>query len=97
VQINTPIQPGNSGGPVIDDRGLVIGVVVSKLNALRVVRATGDIPQNVNFAIGLRSVQTFLEAQSTKYTAESDGTKDISASSERASAATVRVMCLAIP
>ena len=93
VQINSPVQPGNSGGPVIDDRGLVIGVVVSKLDALKVVRATGDIPQNVNFAIGLRSIQTFLESQSTKYLVEADGTRDISAASERASMSTVRVIC----
>ena len=93
VQVNTPVQPGNSGGPVIDDRGLVIGVVVSKLDALKVVRATGDIPQNVNFAIGLRSIQTFLESQNTKYVVEADGTRDISAASERASMSTVRVIC----
>ena len=50
-QISAAVQPGNSGGPLFDSRGNVIGVVVSKLNAQRVAEMTGgDIPQKVNFA-----------------------------------------------
>jgi tol-pal system protein YbgF len=60
IQITAPVQPGNSGGPVIDRAGLVIGVVQSKLDALRVVKATGDIPQNVNFAVSLDVLADFL-------------------------------------
>lgn len=50
-QISLPIQPGNSGGPLFDDAGNVIGVVLSKLNALKVAKYTGDLPQNVNYAL----------------------------------------------
>jgi S1-C subfamily serine protease len=62
-QITAPVQRGNSGGPVLDVNGDVLGVVVSKLNALRVAMATGDVPQNVNFAIDGKIARAFVEAQ----------------------------------
>jgi peptidyl-prolyl cis-trans isomerase B (cyclophilin B) len=60
IQITAPVQSGNSGGPLMDASGLVIGVVQSKLDALRAARTTGDIPQNVNFAISLDVLADFL-------------------------------------
>lgn len=62
LQISAPVQPGNSGGPVLDQNGGVIGVVVSKLNAIKAASITGDIPQNVNFAIKTGVATAFLEA-----------------------------------
>jgi TPR repeat protein len=62
LQIAAPVQQGNSGGPLLDRHGLVIGVVQSKLNALRIAGVTGDIPQNVNFAVNSATLQSFLEA-----------------------------------
>jgi len=59
-QISAPVQPGNSGGPLLDGSGNVVGVVVSKLNAQRIARSTGDIPQNVNFAIKGAEALDFL-------------------------------------
>ncbi len=61
LQISAPVQPGNSGGPLLDENGNVIGVVTSKLNALRTLARTGDIPQNVNFAIRASALTAFLE------------------------------------
>ena len=61
-QLSAPVQPGNSGGPVVDERGHVVGVVVAKLNALGVARSQGDIPQNVNFAIKSAQAISFMEA-----------------------------------
>ena len=60
MQITAPVQPGNSGGPVIAGDGEVVGVVVSKLDAQLVAEATGDIPQNVNFAIRGEIAKLFL-------------------------------------
>lgn len=59
-QISAPVQPGNSGGPLLDMGGNVVGVIVSKLNAQRVAQRTGDIPQNVNFAVKGTEALDFL-------------------------------------
>ena len=67
LQITAPVQPGNSGGPLLDESGHVLGVVTSKLNAIRAARITGDIPQNVNFAIRVESARTFLDAHNIPY------------------------------
>ena len=45
VQITAPVQPGNSGGPLFDQGGNVIGVVTSKLNVLAIAAAVGDVPR----------------------------------------------------
>ena len=60
IQISAAVQPGNSGGPLLDMQGHVVGVVVSKLNAQRVAERTGDIAQNVNFAVRGEAAQQFL-------------------------------------
>lgn len=62
LQMTVPVQPGNSGGPLLDLQGRVVGVVVSKLDALQVASVTGDIPQNVNFAIKADVVWSFVLA-----------------------------------
>ena len=62
IQMSAPVQPGNSGGPVLDQHGNVVAVVVSKLNALRIAKVTSDIPQNVNFAIKSLIAMGFMEA-----------------------------------
>ena len=50
-QISNPLQPGNSGGPLFNHKGELIGIVVSSLNAKYFYENAGIIPQNVNFAI----------------------------------------------
>ncbi len=67
MQISAPVQPGSSGGPVADGAGQVVGVVQSKLDVLRVARATGDLPQNVNFAINQATLAAFLDANQITY------------------------------
>lgn len=50
-QISVPIQPGNSGGPLIDDSGSVVGVTTAKLSASAMLKQGGHIPENVNYAV----------------------------------------------
>ena len=66
MQITAPVQPGNSGGPLLDLAGNVVGVIVSKLDAQRIARVTGDIPQNVNFAIQGAVARLFLESSGVR-------------------------------
>lgn len=67
LQITAPVQPGNSGGPMLDGSGHVLGMVVSKLDAIRAAQITGDIPQNVNFAIRAEVARAFLDAHNVPY------------------------------
>ena len=68
LQISAPVQPGNSGGPLLDQNGNLVGVVSAKLNALKLMMATdGDIAQNVNFALRSSIVASFLEANNVSY------------------------------
>lgn len=67
LQISAPVQPGNSGGPLLDGGGNVIGIVEGKLNAIKVATAFGDVPQNVNFAIKALVVATFLDSNGVNY------------------------------
>ncbi len=67
-QMSAPIQLGNSGGPVLNAGGRVTGIVTYKLNAARELKATGDISQNVNFALKSSVLRAFLDSNSVKYT-----------------------------
>src|SRR6516162_6687334 len=95
LQISAPVQPGNSGGPVLDRAGNVVGMVVSKLNVLRIARMTGDIPQNVNFAIPVSIITSVLDANSVKYQAGTfDGGKSTAGIVSTASPGVVSLECL---
>jgi S1-C subfamily serine protease len=63
-QISAPVHSGNSGGPLLDDRGNVVGVVTAKLNAIKFAAGSGDLPQNVNFAVKADVLATFLRSSS---------------------------------
>jgi hypothetical protein len=59
-QISVPVQPGNSGGALVDERGNVVGIVASRLNDVATYEASGALPQNVNYAVKGGLVYNFL-------------------------------------
>ncbi len=94
VQISAPVQPGNSGGPLLDSDGHIIGVVVAKLDSLAVARLTGDVPQNINFAVHWTEVKAFLDEEKIEYLrAPSSGQVEASLIAERAKQFSVRIEC----
>ena len=67
LQISAAIQPGNSGGPLLASSGDVVGVVAAKLNAFKVARVTGNIPENINFALKTGALRDFLDNSVVPY------------------------------
>jgi hypothetical protein len=60
--VSVPIQPGNSGGPLVDENGNVVGVIVSTLNAELILKREGRLPQSVNYAVKGSFANSFLES-----------------------------------
>jgi S1-C subfamily serine protease len=90
LQISAAVQPGNSGGPLIDS------MRDAKLNALALLRATGNIPENINFAIKTGAIRDFLDNSAVAYETSAPGaelkTSDIA---EAARAWTLLITCTA--
>lgn len=61
-QMDAAVQAGNSGGPIYDENGNIVGVVIAQLNKLQVAKAIGSLPENVNFGIKASTVHQFLTA-----------------------------------
>ena len=59
-QMDAAVQPGNSGGPIYDENGNIVGVVIAQLNKLKVAKAIGSLPELVNFGIKASTVRQFL-------------------------------------
>lgn len=75
LQISAAVQPGNSGGPLLDTSGEIVGMVAAKLDALRVARYTGTIPENINFAIKTGAIRDFLDNSVVPYETAAPGSE----------------------
>jgi len=94
IQITAPVQPGSSGGPLLDQSGHVVGVVSSSLNSLRAARLLGKVPQNVNFAIKASVARTFLDSVGVAYSMRPSVARvETTAVGERAKAGVVLLEC----
>jgi S1-C subfamily serine protease len=61
IQIDAALQPGNSGGPIMDDYGNIIGVAVAKLDIKAIIEDYGVIPENTNFGVKSSAVRNLME------------------------------------
>jgi S1-C subfamily serine protease len=93
-QMDAAVQPGNSGGPIYDDKGNIVGVVVSQLNKMKFAKQSGSIPENVNFGIKASTVRQFLTSSGlpTKWSkrSKSMSTRELAKIAEKQ---TVMVVC----
>lgn len=95
VQISAPVQPGNSGGPLLDETGAAVGIISRTLNPEAVDAALGaPLPQNVNFAIKAEVILPFLSANEIGYE-RNVATRRISTPdiADKAQKFTVRIEC----
>ena len=60
-QVSNPVQPGNSGGPIFNMKGNLVGIAVSTLNTPLVLLLTGVTTQNISFAIKADYLETLLD------------------------------------
>lgn len=95
MQISAPVQPGNSGGPVVDAYGNVVGVVVARLNDEVMLREQGSIGQNVNFAVRGEIAKMMLQRNRVDFsTAPSAGERLAPEElADKVSAATALIEC----
>ena len=93
IQIDAALQPGNSGGPIIDENGNVVGVAVAKLDLEKSIESFGVVPENVNFGIKLSSLKTFLDDNNVDYTVGNEREIKNSALGKLATEATVLLSC----
>ena len=51
MQISVPVQPGNSGGPLVTSDGYVVGLITSTAAVKYFYATTETLPQNINWAV----------------------------------------------
>jgi len=70
LQISVPVQPGSSGGPLVNDRGQVGGVITSSAAILPLLEATGTLPQDINWAVKSDYLLLLIDIPAARRTAK---------------------------
>ena len=93
IQIDASLQPGNSGGPIINKKGNVVGVAVAKLDYKKVIEAFNTIPENTNFGVKSSTLNQFLNANKVSADAPRGSEMSIKDIAEKIEKATVYLDC----
>ncbi len=92
-QFSAPIQPGNSGGPIVSDNGELLGMAVSTLSAEALAKQ-GLIPQNINFALNAKYIAAFLRREKIPFSEiESKTPGEMKIANEAALSTTAKLNC----
>ena len=96
AEIDAALQPGNSGGPIINENGNVVGIASASLNKLLMIVETATIPENVNFAVASPAIINFLKAKKVKYSSEGFFSSEYSSTelAELGEETTIKLLCL---
>ena len=62
IQIDAALQPGNSGGPILNEKGNVVGVAVAKLDIKKILENYGTLPENTNFGVKTSVVKSITNS-----------------------------------
>lgn len=93
IQIDAALQPGNSGGPILDEYGNVVAVAVAKLSMKKILEDYGVIPENTNFGVKVSAVKNLMEGNGVPFKSPSNkmiSKKDLS---KKATDGTVFLSC----
>jgi TRAP-type C4-dicarboxylate transport system substrate-binding protein len=93
IQIDASLQPGNSGGPIINKKGNVVGVAVAKLDYKKVIEAFNTIPENTNFGVKSSTLNQFLNANKVSSSSPKGSEMSIRDIGEKIEKATVYLDC----
>jgi len=95
LRVSAAVQPGNSGGPLLDRSGALVGVVTARLDDAKTLEISGALPQNVNFASKATLLDGFLQSADVKptYAGSAADQKSIADIADEAKKFTVQVRC----
>jgi len=94
IQIDAAIQPGSSGGPILNMNGQVIGVAVSGLSKKLLAQEADYIPENVNFAVAAQSLMSFLKGNKISVGTGASRTLSTKELAKIGEPATIQLFCM---
>ena len=94
IQIDAAIQPGNSGGPVLNMNGQVVGIASAGLSKLYMAKEANYIPENVNFAVASQTLTAFLKAHKINIGTDASRTLNAKELAKIGEPATIQLFCM---